>query len=330
MKIKILTSGLFLTLALASAQTTVPNATNQPATPQNAPIIKTGLQTVYTVSDLVGNTAVKIAASSNYQVSIVFPARIQSVGVNASKQSAVMTTIDEYDGRVLYVDVLKPGGTASLNVRLLTAADQLTEQTGEEPNPAAFGGNDLAKTDNDPLILKMIVDLTDKDYGVLAYTVKKDQPKPVVTPVTPTPAPVAQVQAATPAPVVQPKVIAPVKPTSFKGRNNSGMSLTVSLTDGAKNQENQALSYTLEVPASTSTFVLDTTLTTLRINNEGSKELVIPGGQFGIAPGSPVTGRLEIPKKLLQQAGAKVLMFTVLEKDPQGQEKRRYIGVLLK
>ena len=65
-----------------------------PATPGNAPVVKTGLQTIFTTNQLTGNSAVKMTASTNYQIVLVFPSRIQSIGINASKQDAVLASID--------------------------------------------------------------------------------------------------------------------------------------------------------------------------------------------------------------------------------------------
>ena len=57
-----------------------------------------------------------------------FSSRVQSIGINASKQDAVLASIDRYDGRVVYIDALQAGGTATINFRLLTAAEEKAEK----------------------------------------------------------------------------------------------------------------------------------------------------------------------------------------------------------
>lgn len=295
---------------------------------QNTPIIKTGVQTVYTVGQLLGNSAVKMISSTNYQVSIVFPAKVQSIGINANKQHAIMATIDEYDGRVVYLDALKVGGTATLNFRLLTEGDEYEEKTGKVPPPSAPGARSVNQN-RDPLILKVLVDLTDKDHGVLSYTIRKTRtaPAPVAAARPPAPVPAS-------APVVKPRPIpAPVvRPTIFTG-TTSGVTLTVRQAEAAKKPESQAYSYNVELskPVEGKTYALDTARTTLRVRNIPVADLSISQGAFPITPSAPVTGTLEIPRRVQQQAGPKVLMFAIVEKDSATQtEKRKYVGVILK
>lgn len=193
MTYRILVGLVLLTSSLASG------AAKTSAVASNAPVVKTGVQTVFSTADLMNNKVVKVVASSEYQISIVFPRKVQSVGVNAAKQSALMATIDQYDGRVVYLDVMRPEGTANLNVRLLTPADEATKPGGGS---------------RDPVILKLLVDLTKKPSGVLAYTIRDATPAPKPAPV-PAPRPVV-VTASKPAPVkAAPKPVA-VKPAVAK------------------------------------------------------------------------------------------------------------------
>ena len=165
-----------------------------PAIPGNAPVVKTGLQTIFTTNQLTGNSAVKMTASTNYQIVLVFPSRFQSIGINASKQDAVLASIDKYDGRVVYIDALQAGGTATINFRLLTAAEQKAEKSAS--------GETAASPNSSPVILKVLVDLTDKGSGVLSYTIKNPAPRPA--PATAAKPPVQAVKP--PAPVVKPAV----------------------------------------------------------------------------------------------------------------------------
>lgn len=145
-----------------------------PAVPGNAPVVKTGLQTIFTTNQLTGNSAVKMTASTNYQIVLVFPSRVQSIGINASKQDAVLASIDKYDGRVVYIDALQAGGTATINFRLLTAAEEKAEKSAS--------GETAANPNSSPVILKVLVDLTDKGSGVLSYTIKNPAPRPAPAP----------------------------------------------------------------------------------------------------------------------------------------------------
>ena len=111
-----------------------------------------GAQRVFPMAGVTGNQTGQIIASTQYQVSITLPAEIQHVGVNASKQAALVPTVDKSDGRVVYLDVLKPGGTATLNIRLVN--------------------------EGDPLIVKFTVTLSDASQGVLSYAVRTDLKDP--------------------------------------------------------------------------------------------------------------------------------------------------------
>lgn len=326
---KLAWTALFLVLSVGSAQN--PNSsppTPAPAAVSNAPVVKSGVETLLNVDQLTGNNAVRMIASTNYQISIVFPAKVQTIGVNASKQNAVIATIDEYDGRVVYLDAMKAGGTATINFRLLTEADEYTEKTGKTPDPSAFGEGNI-NPNRDPVILKVLVDLTDKENGVLSYSIRKGTPKPVQAV---TPAPVVK-PAPAPAPVVKPAPRpATVKPTTFVG-TSGGITLTVKLDDTAKTQGNQAARYTVELTKGQDgkTYSVDTGLTTFRVKNVPVTDFTINRGRFPLTSAAPVTGTLEIPKRLAQFTGARVLMFVVLEKDTVTQiERRRYVGVILK
>ena len=172
-----------------------------------APVVKGGAATYFTLQDLLGVNVGKLVASRQYQISLVLPAKVQSVGVNALKQNALMATIDQFDKRVIYLDVLQSGGVATLNVRTLMEGRQ------------------------DPMILKFYVELADKASGVLTYAVQQRpeapqrpaSPDPPRRPVQATvrmvdtpPFPTPQVLATVPAPraaVAPPRTpSAPVKP----------------------------------------------------------------------------------------------------------------------
>ncbi|MBB5297200.1 hypothetical protein [Deinococcus metallilatus] len=127
--------------------------------------VQRGVQRTFTVSDLTNDKLGRIVASSNFQVSITLPGEVQNVGVNASKQAALVPTVDKSDGRVIYLDVLKPGGFATLNIRLVNE-----------------GG--------EPLILKMTVELSNATSGVLTYSITQgSQARTAPAPATARPAP---------------------------------------------------------------------------------------------------------------------------------------------
>ncbi|QFP78607.1 hypothetical protein [Deinococcus sp. AJ005] len=318
-----------------------------PATPGNAPVVKTGLQTIFTTNQLTGNSAVKMTASTNYQIVLVFPSRVQSIGINASKQDAVLASIDRYDGRVVYIDALQAGGTATINFRLLTAAEQKAEKSAS--------GETAASPNSSPVILKVLVDLTDKGSGVLSYTIKNPAPRPApataaqppVQAVKP-PAPAAKppVTAKPPVPVVKPPTVparpvsAPVvkaapataRPTSFVGTNGA-LTLTVNLEGNARMPNNQALRYTvgLSGAAAGKTYTLDTAQTSLRVKNVPVSDLSILKGYFPVGAAAPFKGTVEVPQRVLEQAGPKVLMFVVIEADTTTRATaRKYVGVILK
>ncbi|MDV6376299.1 hypothetical protein [Deinococcus arenicola] len=333
-----------------------------PATPGNAPVVKTGLQTIFTTNQLTGNSAVKMTASTNYQIVLVFPSRVQSIGINASKQDAVLASIDKYDGRVVYIDALQAGGTATINFRLLTAAEQKAEKSAS--------GETAASPNSSPVILKVLVDLTGNGSGVLSYTIKNPAPKPVLAtaakppvqavkppaPVVKSAAPTAKSTAPTvkpPAPVVRPPVAAKppvlvvkpppvparpvsasatVKPTSFVGTNGP-LTLTVDMEGKAKTPDSQALRYTLAVSgaAAGKTYTLDTAQTSLRVRNVPVSDLSIVKGYFPVGAAAPFKGTAEVPERVLELAGPKVLMFVVIEADTTTKvTARKYVGVILK
>lgn len=338
-----------------------------PAVPGNAPVVKTGLETIFTTNQLTGNSAVKMIASTNYQIVLVFPSRVQSIGINASKQDAVLASIDRYDGRVVYIDALQAGGTATINFRLLTAAEEKAEKSAS--------GETAASPHSSPVILKVLVDLTDKGSGVLSYTIKNPAPRPApataakppvqaahpptpvvkppvaAKPPAPTakpPAPAAKPPVAVkpPAPVVKPPTIpvppisapvvkaapAMVKPTSFVGTNGA-LTLTVNLEGNAKTPNRQALRYTvgLNGAAAGKTYTLDTAQTSLRVKNVPVSDLGILKGYFPVGAAAPFKGTVEVPQRVLGLAGPKVLMFVVIEADTTTRATaRKYVGVILK
>lgn len=311
---------------LAQTQPAAPAPTPAPATPANAPLIRSGVQTTFSVDQLTGNYAARVSASTNYQITIVFPRKVQSIGVNAAKQQAVLTTIDQYDGRVVYVDVLRSGGTATLNIRMLTEADVYNEKTGQEvtADTADFGGSKVSPV-RDPIILKMVVELTDKESGVLSYMVTPS----IITATrpAPAPAPVAPVKVTPPAPVK----VTPPKPSFFTGSNGN---LTLTVTPASENAENQGYTYSVNVkdPPAGKSYFLDTSLTSLKVKNINvPAALTIPKAQTPVTAQAPATGNLTLTKKVVDQDLPRVLMFTVIERDnASGATKRRYVGVLLK
>lgn len=340
---------------------------SKPAAPSNAPVLKTGLQTIYTTNQLTGSNAVKMIASTEYQIVLVFPSRVQSIGINASKQDAVLASIDKYDGRVVYLDALQAGGTATINFRLLTAAEEKAEKS-------ASGG--AANPNLSPVILKVLVDLTDKKSGVLSYTIKNPVAKPAPATAAKPPAPTAKppapvvkppVAAKPPAPVVKPPVpaakppvqaakppapavkpptvparpvpatavkaaSAPARPTSFVGTNGA-LTLTVNMESNARTPNSQALRYTvgLNGAAAGKTYTLDTAQTSLRVKNVPVSDLGILKGYFPVGVTAPFKGTVEVPQRALEQAGPKVLMFAVIEVDTATKATaRKYVGVILK
>ncbi|OLV16143.1 hypothetical protein BOO71_0012844 [Deinococcus marmoris] len=318
--------------------------------------MKTGLQTIFTTNQLTGNSAVKMTASTNYQIVLVFPSRVQSIGINASKQDAVLASIDKYDGRVVYIDALQAGGTATINFRLLTAAEEKAEKSAS--------GETAASPNSSPVILKVLVDLTDKGSGVLSYTIKNPAPRPVLAtaakppvqavkpPVVKPPAPVVKptVAAKPPALVVKPPPVparpvparpvparpvsapATARPTSFVGTNGS-LTLTVTLEGNARTPSVLALRYTvgLSGAAAGKTYTLDTAQTSLRVKNVPVSDLGILKGYFPVGAADPFKGTVEVPQRVLELAGPKVLMFVVIEADTATKATvRKYVGVILK
>ncbi len=108
--------------------------------------VNSGVGRAFNIADLTGDKLGRIVASTEFQVSLTLPTEVQNVGVNAAKQSVLIPTVDESDGRVIYLDVLKAGGFATLNVRLINKGE--------------------------PVILKLTVELSDKTSGVLSYTIR--------------------------------------------------------------------------------------------------------------------------------------------------------------
>ncbi|WP_156039507.1 hypothetical protein [Deinococcus marmoris] len=344
-------------VAQATAPSKPPSPTKSSVTsapPGNTPVLKTGLQTIYTVNQLTGNNAVKMIASTEYQIVLVFPSRVQSIGINASKQDAVLASIDKYDGRVIYIDALQAGGTATVNFRLLTPAEEKAEKSAS--------GEGAANPNLSPVILKVLVDLTDKANGVLSYTIKNPAPKPAPATAAKPPVQAAKPPAPTakpPAPVVKPPVavkpLAPVvkpltvparpvsapvvkaapatvKPTSFVGTNGA-LTLTVNLEGQARTPSVLALRYTLAVngAAAGKTYTLDTAQTSLRVKNVPVGDLSIVKGYFPVGAAAPFKGMVEVPQRVLGLTGPKVLMFVVIEADTATKATaRKYVGVILK
>jgi len=151
--------------------------------------VRQGAGVVFRVSDLTRDNVGRIVASSRFQVSLTLPAEVQNVGVNASKQAALIPTVDKSDGRVIYLDVVKPGGFATLNIRLVNQ--------------------------DAPLILKMTVELGDATGGVLSYTITDDRTSPAAASTRAAPQPVVQSRPVTQeaaTPPSRPATAAPVQP----------------------------------------------------------------------------------------------------------------------
>lgn len=308
-----------------------------------APVIKQGAATSFRLSDLTGNSVGKLVASDQYQVSVVFPYKVQSIGVNALKQAALMTTIDQYDKRVIYLDTLQAGGTATVNVRLL--------------NP----------TSSHPLILKFYVELTGKSSGVLTYGVQAQPARPA----TPVSQPTKPVQASKPVapkpgaavatvkppnaaqpqtpPVNQAKSIPPAAPSKvivqqqavpkysiqttqakrnhFQG-SNSAMRVEAVL-DRASDRQNVIVNYTITVKPGKTAYSLPADNISLRLGSERSQGLIIPTRSTAkLNEQQPLVGKLLIDKTVFSEQRTKVLLFNVQNTAQKG--KTQFLGVVLR
>lgn len=144
--------------------------------------VNVGVGRTFTISDLTGDHLGRIVASTEFQVSLTLPAEVQNVGVNAAKQGALKPTIDQSDGRVIYLDVLKAGGYATLNVRLVSQGE--------------------------PLLLKLTVELSGKTSGILNYAIQNDRAALKAAP------PASTLRPATPALASSVLTPAPRRPTT--------------------------------------------------------------------------------------------------------------------
>ena len=107
----------------------------------------------------------------------------------------------------------------------------------------------------------------------------------------------------------------------------------MNLEGNARTPNNQALRYTvgLNGAAAGKTYTLDTAQTSLRVKNVPVSDLSILKGYFPVGAAAPFKGTVEVPQRVLEQAGPKVLMFVVIEADTATKATaRKYVGVILK
>ncbi|MBB6017056.1 hypothetical protein [Deinococcus radiopugnans] len=271
-----------------------------------------------------------MVASTEFQVSLTLPAEVQNVGVNAAKQSVLIPTVDESDGRVIYLDVLKAGGFATLNIRLVNRGQ--------------------------PTILKLTVELSNKTGGVLSYTVRDDQtaaapskpapaplPRPPTAPVkTSTPPGVSKAQAVpnvlpVPAPAsrptARPPVPAPLAAPVLSSATGSPLRIDLIKDQAASTPTTDFYTYTVRLVGQVENlkFILL------------PKTLIRAGGGFDsgavqVEPNRPalvtatgLRGRISIDRRTMN-AKTSILLFTFSPVEPRTQKvlANRYVGVMVK
>ena len=297
--------------------------------------VQSGAQRTFSVADLTNNNLGRIVASSNYQVSITLPAEVQNIGVNASKQAALVPTVDKSDGRVIYLDVVKPGGFATLNIRLVSK--------------------------DEPLILKMTVELSEATGGVLAYTVESgtpaaagvdapslvSPPRPsmgtaaavparpapaAVTPPTRTPA-----ASATPARAERPTAATPPPAQAASTppfvREQDGLRVEVAVTAGQDGATRTLTYHIRDIDGGDHLSYILVPKVTVRGNMQGVPQHVnlAPNGYRRITAGG-VQGSLALSTTTLPIGGRAVVLFEVQPVDTQAQRAlpSRYVGVLVR
>lgn len=329
---------------------------------QQGGTVRGGVQRTFSVADLTNDRLGRIVASSNFQVSIVLPAEVQNVGINASKQAALVPTVDKSDGRVIYLDVLRPGGYATLNIRLVS--------------------------EGEPLILKLTVELSDATSGVLTYaitttprpqstqsplpkTVAAPAPAPRVTPpaarppapvartaptpapvarTTPTPAPVARTVAVPapagrtvpaaasstrPTPAVQAvsAVPRPVQSATPAARQQDGLHVEVSIAPGQSGSV-RTVTYRIRDVLGTDniTYVLAPKVTVRGSGQgQGQTATTTPGVPQRVT-GSGIQGTFTVQASALSAPASPVALFELRPVDTRLQKPlaARYVGVMVR
>jgi hypothetical protein len=286
------------------------------------------------VADLTNDRLGRIVASSNFQVSIVLPAEVQNVGINASKQAALVPTVDKSDGRVIYLDVLKPGGYATLNIRLVS--------------------------EGEPLILKLTVELSDATSGVLTYAITTaPRPQATQSPVprtvaAPAPAP----RAAPPSdrssgpvarPVVAPAAASITRPTpavqsasaaprpaqaaTRAARQQEGLHVEVSVAPGQSSNV-RTVTYRIRDVLGTDnlTYVLAPKVS-VRGSGQGQAQTVTttPSVPQRVTQGG-IQGTFTVQASALSAQGSPVVLFELRPVDTRLQKPlpTRYVGVMVR
>lgn len=313
--------------------------------------VRGGVQRTFSVADLTDDRLGRIVASSNFQVSLVLPAEVQNVGINASKQAALVPTVDKSDGRVIYLDVLRPGGYATLNIRLVS--------------------------EGEPLILKLTVELSEATSGVLTYAittaprqatqsplpraVAAPAPAPRVTPpaarppapvarTAPTPPPVARtVPAPTPAARTVPAAASSARPTPAvqaasgvprsaqaeapAARQQGGLNVEVSIAPGQSGSA-RTVTYRIRDVLSTDniTYILAPKVT-VRGSGQGQRQTATttPGVPQRVTE-SGIWGTFTVQASALWAASSPVALFELRPVDTRLQKPlpARYVGVVVR
>lgn len=320
---------------------------------QKGGTVQAGAQRTFSVRDLQGDRLGRIVASSQYQVSLVLPAEVQNVGINASKQNSLVPTVDKSDGRVMYLDVLRPGGYATLNIRLVS--------------------------EGEPVILKLTVELGEATGGVLTYTItpapapqsiqvpKKAAPAPTSPPApalrAPTTPPVRPMTPAAPAPVqATPRVAAPaaasstrpvpadgrralsvqgpaaqaasaathpVEPGTSAARQEGGLHVEVSVAPGQSGPD-RTVTYRLRDTLGTDplTYILAPRVT-LRASGQGQTQAATTPNVYQRVTGSGTQGTFTMNASPLSSV---VVLFEVRPVDTRTQKPLsvRYVGVMVR
>ncbi|PNY79346.1 hypothetical protein [Deinococcus koreensis] len=322
---------------------------------QKGGTVQGGAQRTFSVSDLQGDRLGRIVASNNYQVSLVLPAEIQNVGINASKQTALVPTVDKSDGRVMYLDVLRPGGYATLNIRLVS--------------------------EGEPVILKLTVELSEATGGVLTYTIttapalqstqapRTAAPVPTSAPAparrVPTTPPVRPVTTAATTPMqVVPRVAAPaaasstrpvpadgrralsvqgpaaratspavrpVQPGTSAARQEDGLSVEVSVAPGQSGPDRTVTYRVRDVLGTDTLAYILAPRVTLRASGQGhAQAATTTPNVYQRVTGGGVEGTFTVKASAL--LGSAVVLFEVRPVDTRTQKPlpARYVGVMVR
>ncbi|MBB5365620.1 hypothetical protein [Deinococcus humi] len=290
--------------------------------------VNSGVSRTFRVADLTGDKLGRIVASTEFQVSLTLPAEVQNVGVNAVKQGVLIPTVDESDGRVIYLDVLKAGGFATLNIRLVDRGQ--------------------------PTILKLTVELSNKTGGVLSYTVRDDQT--AVAPGKPAPAPLprpptAPVKTSTPPAVSKAQAVPNVLPVPIPAGRPIARPPAPLAAPVLSSATGSPLRIDLIKDQAASTPTTDFYTYTVRLVEQVEnlqfillpKTLVRAGGGFDsgavqLEPNRPAVvtaaglrGRISIDRRMMN-AKTNILLFTFSPVEPRTQKvlANRYVGVMVK